>query len=352
MAQHGPFRAPEAFAALLDLGFEAAAPGPLRLDLRRVGMRDWKLVDERAAMGTRVSVAAIHPSPHVLEEAAGRSFEEMDRAIALLNRYDARSAVGVLNREGRLDGAPPELTHVLDRASVVHRLTDGAFDVTVQPLVDLLRNSPRIAAGEMHDEAEWQETLALVGADGLRVAGDRVSLAREGMGITLDGIAKGFIVDLMAATLEAHGVRRFLIDAGGDIRASGQREDGEPWCVAVRDPLGDGVLPDPARLTGGAVATSGSYEARFDPQGEWHHIVSSRSGRSPRDVLSVTVLGPNALAVDALATAACLEGPEGAVRLIDSLPGFECLVVAPGGRTHRSSGWSRPTTSPHRNGNT
>lgn len=340
---------PEAITALLDLGFEAAPPEPVRLELRRVAEGAWKLTDARAAMGTRVVVAALHPSLDALEEAVGRCFEEMDRAIGLLNRYDARSALGVLNAQGRLDGAPPELTTVLDRAAIVHRLTGGGFDVTVQPLVDLIRRSPRVAAGGEPDRTEWSEALALVHADGVRVAGDRVTLAREGMGLTLDGIAKGFIVDIMAATLEFHGVGRYLVDAGGDIRASGHREDGEAWSVAVRDPLGGGVLPDPTPLTAGAVATSGGYEARFDPDGAWHHIVSSRSGRSPRDVLSVTVLGPNALAADALATAACLAGPEGAVRLIASLPGFECLVVAPGGRVLRSPGWSRPTTSPHRN---
>jgi len=349
MPPYGRAPTPEALAALLDLGFEAAPPGPVRLELRRVAAGVWKLVDVRAAMGTRVSVAALHPSLDALEEAVGRSFAEMDRAIGLLSRYDSRSAVSALNAQGRLDGAPAELTEVLGRAALVHRLTGGGFDVTVQPLVDLLRRSPRVAACGQPDEAEWAEALSLVGAEGVRVVGDRVSLAREGMGVTLDGIAKGFIVDLMAATLEAHGVGRFLIDAGGDIRASGRREDGEAWSVAVRDPLGGGALPDPLHLTAGAVATSGGYEARFDPEGAWHHIVNSRSGLSPQDVLSATVLGPNTLAADALATAACLEGPEGAVRLIDSVPGFECLVLARGGRILRSSGWSLATTSPHRN---
>jgi thiamine biosynthesis lipoprotein len=170
------------------------------------------------------------------------------------------------------------------------------------------------------------------------------------MGITLDGIAKGFIVDAMAATLEAYGVDRFLIDAGGDIRASGLREDDVGWTVAVRDPYGQGMLDRPVRLERGAIATSGAYEAWFDPDGSWHHIVSTRTGRSPSDVLSVTVAGPDTLTADALATAVCLERPDAGVRLIDSLAGFECLVIEAGGRIRTSGGWDHLTSHPDRKG--
>jgi thiamine biosynthesis lipoprotein len=337
-------------AALLEIGFERGPSVPDRLDERRLASGDWKLVFARAAMSTRVSIAAIHPSLTCLEEATGRAFEEMDRVIDLLNRFDSRSAVAVLNADGRLVGPPPELELVLDQARVIHRLTGGAFDVTVGPLVDLLHRSPQLADGGSPDQGEWREALALIDADALRLDHRRVSFAKQDMGITLDGIAKGFIVDGMAATLEAHGVRRYLIDAGGDIRASGLRENGRGWGVAVRDPLGEGVLPGVAEVTGGAIATSGGYEAFFDPEGSWHHIVSGRTGRSSNEVLSVTVHGPNTLAADALATAVFLEGPRGGLRLIDSMPGFECLVIGAGGRIHPSAGWSRLTSSADREG--
>ena len=198
----------------------------------------------------------------------------------------------MLNTEGRLSGAPPELVALLERSAAVFEASGGAFDVTVQPLVDLLHGSEGLADGEPPDVGAWREALERVGADAVKVTEGSVTLDRDGMGITLDGIAKGYIVDAMAAVLEAHGIDRFLIDAGGDIRASGLREDGHGWLIAVRDPRHGGILPARLRLTGGAVATSGGYEARYDPDGSWHHIVNSRSGRSPTDVLSVTVVGP------------------------------------------------------------
>jgi len=330
-------------AALIELGFEPARPAPQHLEDTILPSGDHKLVLDRRAMSTRVSIAAIHPSRHLLEDAAEKALEEMDRLIDLLNRFDSTSAVGVLNSEGRLFGAPPELTALLERSAVVHQASGGAFDVTVQPLVDLLHGSPSVAGGEPVDETAWREALERTGAADVHVRGSDVSLERDGMGITLDGIAKGYIVDAMAAVLESHGIDRFLIDAGGDIRTSGLREDGRGWLIAVRDPRHGGVLPGALRLSAGAVATSGGYEARYDPEGSWHHIVSSRTGRSPADVLSVTVTGPNVYAADALATAVLLMSPGQGVGFIDSLPGFECMVIDAAGRQSLSAGWTNQT---------
>jgi thiamine biosynthesis lipoprotein len=345
-AESGPAPA----AALLELGFQPARPAPEHLEDTVLSSGDHKLVVDRRAMSTRVSVAAIHHSRHLLEEAAGRAYEEMDRLIGLLNRFDATSAVGVLNTEGRLSDAPPELVGLLERSAAVFEVSGGAFDVTVQPLVDLLHGSEGLADGEPPDPAAWREALEKVGADAVKVGAGSVTLDRDGMGITLDGIAKGYVVDAMAAVLEAHGIDRFLIDAGGDIRASGRREDGHGWLIAVRDPRHGGILPAGIRLTGGAVATSGGYEARYDPEGSWHHIVNSRSGRSPTDVLSVTVVGPNVYASDALATAALLMSPRDGVRFMDSLPGFECMVIDAGGRSSLSAGWAGSTVASQEEG--
>jgi len=337
-------------ASLLELGFEPARPVPECIEDTILPSGDHKLVVDRRAMSTRVSIAAIHHSRHLLEDAAGRAYEEMERLIDLLNRFDPTSAVSVLNREGRLAGPPPELTLLLDQSAAVHEASAGAFDVTVQPLVDLLHRSEAVAGGGVPDSGVWRDALDRIGADALRVSPRCISFERDGMGITLDGIAKGYIVDAMAAVLEAHGIERFLIDAGGDIRASGLREDDLGWMIAVRDPRHGGILPAALRLSGGGVATSGGYEARYDTEGSWHHIVSSRTGRCPTDVLSVTVAGSTVFAADALATATLLMSLREGVRFIDSLPGFECMVIDAGGRTETSAGWTRLTVTSQEEG--
>jgi thiamine biosynthesis lipoprotein len=287
-------------------------------------------------MGTRVAVTVLHASRDRADEAIGRAFQEMDRLIGLLNRYDPSSAVGVLNAAGHLAGAPPELTHVVGRSLDYHRLTCGAFDVTVRPLVDLFRDRA-LVGGPSGDEV--REALALVGAGALQLERRAVRFRRAGMGVTLDGIAKGYIVDRMGAELERRGVKRYLVEAGGDIRSRGTKEGNRPWTVAVEDPEKGGAFPDVIHLQDGAVATSGSYEICYDRDGLLHHIVNGRTGSSPHEAVSVSVVAPSALAADALATGVFVMGPQAGLSFIESLSRCECLIIDRRGAQLRSRGW-------------
>jgi thiamine biosynthesis lipoprotein len=154
------------------------------------------------------------------------------------------------------------------------------------------------------------------------------------MGITLDGIAKGYIVDRMADVLLQNGVPNFLINAGGDIRTAGTKGNGFPWTVAVQDPSKEGEFPDVMQMTDGAVATSGSYERRYG------HIVDSGLAESPEHNTSVTVSAPTSMTADAMATALFVMKPDDGLRLIGTLPGNECLIVDNRGEQRRSVGWN------------
>lgn len=325
-------------AALEALGFRRAADPEVASETVPVSGGRFKVTCARPSMGTLVTVTGIHASAGLVEDAAGEAFLEMDRVVDLLNRYDSSSAVSYLNAEGSIRGAPPELTRVLRRALFHHGASGGAFDPTVQPVVDLLRAGGGTGAG---GGSAMADALARVGADGVLLQERGARFTRDGMGVTLDGIAKGYVVDRVARALERRGVKDFLVNAGGDIRARGLREDGEPWRVGIQDPTGQGVLPDPIPLSGMAVATSGGYEIRFDPEGVHHHIVTPASGASPHHVRSTSVLAPSALDADALATALFVLEPAAGLALIDSLPGCACLVVDHAGRLLRSAGWPR-----------
>jgi thiamine biosynthesis lipoprotein len=180
----------------------------------------------------------------------------------------------------------------------------------------------------------------------MEIGEDGIRLASSEMGVTLDGIAKGYVVDRMASVLAEQGLRDFLIDAGGDIRTSGSREDGLPWRVGVQDPRKQGDLPDIIGLSGGAVATSGSYEIYFDRDRTYHHIVSARTGASPNMSQSVSVLAPTTLAADALATAVFVMGPKRGIDFIETLPECACLIVDETGRQLKSKGWRSATDLP------
>jgi FAD:protein FMN transferase len=339
-------------AALVGLGFRRVAPGPGAMESLSVGGGRHKMTWSRPAMGTLVTLTAIHRSRELSEDAAGRAFQEMDRLVALLSRYESSSALSVLNREGVLRSPPPELRAVVSGALRFHAVSKGAFDPTVRPLVDLFRArmgtvgeppAVRAPAGEAdiltHPDHELLHALDLVDARKVKLRRHAIRFNRQGMGMTLDGIAKGYVVDRMAEILTRRGLEDFLIDAGGDIRSAGRREDGRPWQVAVQDPAKEGVFPDLIGLTDGAVATSGSYEICFDRDRTRHHIVSGRTGASPQQSRSVSVVAPTTLAADALATAVFVMGCRAGVALVDSLPQCACLVVDHLGRTLSSARW-------------
>lgn len=330
---------PGLITALSGLGFELVQPSAGETSVQYVGRDGCRVQSRRPAMSTLASVTVIHESAALGEDAIGRAFDEMDRLIAIFNRYDEASALSVLNTEGRLESPPPELALVLSAALSYHRLSDGAFDPTVAPLVDLFRACLTGPVPREPTAAEIAEAHELVGAGAITASRRRLGLARRGTTLTLDGIAKGYIVDRMAATLTRAGIDRYLVEAGGDLRTGGNKEGGLPWAVAVRDPESAGRLPGTIHLAGAAIATSGSYERYYDPERRFHHIVDAARGSSPRACTSATVVAPSATAADALATAVLVRGSRAGMALVERLPGCACLIVCSDGSVTHSLGW-------------
>ncbi len=323
-------------SVLADLGLERVEVSPVRTAATRVDRRTFKVTCARPAMGTFICITALHRSRELAENAIGGAFEEMDRRIALFNRFDGASAVSDLNRQGRLVDAPPEVSRVVGRALHYHRLSHGAFDATVKPLVDLFSSS---VAGPRENEVA--EALELVGSRHVELSPHAIRFRREGMSVTLDGIAKGFIVDKVAEKLTRSGLECYLINAGGDVRTAGTKEGGQSWAVAVQDPEKEGEFPDIVQMRDAAVATSGSYEIYFDHERTYHHIVNSRTGASPGLSKSASVIASTAMAADALATSVFIMNPQDGVKFISAVPQCECLIIDNRGGKWKSRGWGR-----------
>ncbi|MGE4503746.1 MAG: FAD:protein FMN transferase [Desulfovibrionaceae bacterium] len=289
-------------------------------------------------MGTFVSIIAVHESRAFAEEAVGRAFEAMHADIAVFNRFDPASPLSVLNDQGVLKGAPRELLELLDESRNIHALTGGAFDPTVKPIIDCFR-SRADQDGDFHlDRAERDELLALVGLGGVRSTGDGVRFARAGMGLTLDGVAKGRVADRASERLSAMGCANHLVNAGGDIRLASDERLEAPWTVAIQAPEG-GESPSVIHLRNGAVATSGSYEIAFDRHRVHHHIVDPRTALSPGLCSSATVTAGTVMQADALATAAFVLPPRAGFELIDALPGAEALLITDNGTALPTRRW-------------
>lgn len=327
---------------LLGAGVIAGGVIQSTFDVVSLGRGLKKVSQTRLAMGTYVTVTAIDESRDQAEQAIGCAFEKMDRLVAIFNRYDAATPLCLLNRDGFIADPPPELVAVVNQSKDFNVLSRGAFDPTVKPLVDLFDKRFAQADATPPSATDIQHALELIGTDAVECSSERIGFARPEMGITLDGIAKGFIVDKMSNLLSRQGVANHLINAGGDIRTRGSALSNKPWVVAVEDPKKTGDYPDFIEMNDGAVATSGSYEIYYDREKVFHHIVNPKTGRSPQESVSATVRARSVMEADALATALFVMKPENAVQFVHDLPKSlqaKCLILNSDGKRFQSSGW-------------
>ena len=297
-----------------------------------------KVTRARLSMGTFAAITVMHPSRTEADEVIGKAFDEMNRVSRLLNRYQSASAIGTLNRDGHLSDIPREVSEVIARSLYFHRASGGAFDITVKPLVDLYKEH-FAAYNSPPSEAAVTKVLDLVDASAVRFDGRTIRFTKEGMGITLDGIAKGYIIDCGAKVIERHGIKHALINAGGDIRAVGGKGSSTPWKVAIQNPDKDGPYVDAITMVNGAIATSGNYEIYFDEEKLYHHIVNPRTGRSPLQSTSVTVLALNVMDADALSTAVFVMEPVAGKQFVEKMPKTECLILTSDNKKSMSSRW-------------
>lgn len=313
------------------------------------------LTESRAIMGTVVSITVAQGSRDQMQDAMGKAFERIDSLIGVFDRRGFSSALSSFNQYGFLKNAPPDLVNLLVRSQEYGTMTGGAFNIAVQPLVDLWQRYANPQGIMNIPASELRAAQELSRPNALNIVGRDLSFARSGMGLTLDGIAKGHIADEVSRLLLEQGVLHHLVNAGGDIVARGEKSPGTAWTVAVENPAAAdnpalrqshphvAVLP----LRNQAIATSGSYRVFFDAERRHNHLVDV-SGASPTSLISATVLASNAAEADALATALAVMNPVDGVRLMDAWSGAgarvqaeprSCLLVEAGGRQIKSQGW-------------
>lgn len=291
----------------------------------------------RPMMGTFVTVAVLDSSTDKATEAMEKAFAEMERLIPLLSRHESESPVSFLNQNGYLKDMPGEFHEVMHKVKKVHQLTHGCFDVTVKPILDLYAEHFAHSKMPPADE-EISRTLKRVGYKYLIHDREEIRFSREGMGISLDGIAKGFIVEKAIKKIKDMGIKHALINAGGDIQVLGDKGNSGPWKIAVQDPRERNKMVEIISLREGAIATSGDYENYFDPERKYHHIIDPETGFSPHHLASVSVLCPSLTLADALATALFVTPFPEIKQLISSLPNASGLIIDRQGNKKKISG--------------
>lgn len=292
--------------ALLPRAWAAAMPGVAAADPAE-HLHVWR----GAALGADAMIQLHHPDATAAKRLIRQALAEVARLERVFSLYEAQSSLCGLNRDGRLDDPPLELVELLGQSEQFSRMTAGAFDATVQPLWDLYAahfvNPHADPAGPAH--AAIAATLTRVGHEAVLVDADRIRFSREGMAITLNGIAQGYITDRVVDLLRHQGIDRSLVDMG-EIRAIGGRPLGGPWIVGLEDPAAPGRVAQQITLDNRAVSTSGGYGTPLDPAERFNHIFDPKTGGTSWRYRSVSVVAETAATADALSTAFSLMAPD------------------------------------------
>lgn len=295
------------------------------------------------AFGTTIAVTVAHADSVLAEAAMAAALREAQSVDRLMSIYDPVSQVFLLNRDGVLPAPDERLLLVLAQARALSQLTEGAFDVTVQPL--WLAYSEAAQRGRLPDAHALRQARSRVGWRQLAFGREEARFLQRGMALTLNGLAQGYAADRALAALRRHGIRDALLDTG-EFAASGARPPGQPWMLGIRDPRDAGVYTDVVLARDRCIATSGDYESVFTQDRVHHHIFDPDLGDSPPELASVTVLAPSALLADGLSTAFMVMGAKKAHALAGRLPGIDLLTVDKQGRARRSAGFAAAAIPP------
>ncbi len=292
-----------------------------------------RIEESRELLGTVVTISAYGAGSGDLQAA----FSEMERIELLLSSYNNKSEVYRLNENSLIEDPSDELIYNIKQAVYFGNISNGAFDITVQPILDLYAESFR-EKGRAPSGKEIKETLILVDSKDILLMDNMILFRKEDMKITLGGIAKGYAIDRAIRLLENRGVTDALVNAGGDIRAIGTKPD-QRWQVALQNPRDKNEFITIIPIADRAVATSGDYERYFDENKSFHHIVDPRTGYSATELMSVTIMADTAMEADAIATSVFVLGEEKGMELIESLDGVEGLLITEEREMIRSSGF-------------
>jgi FAD:protein FMN transferase len=251
-------------------------------------------------------------------------------SILSANRDDTN--IAVINQNAGIVPvkANPETMAILSEALLFSEKTGGLFDPTIGPLVKAWNIGTEYAAIPSKEKLETAKALVNWKKLTLSKENGTVFLQDRGMKLDLGAIAKGFAADEMTRILTSHGIKRAIIDLGGNIYAVGEKAKGTPWVIGIRDPeqeQGESIMSIP--VSNESVVTSGIYERFFMANGvRYHHILDPETGYPVNnELMSVSIIATNSMLADALSTSTFLLGTEKGMELIESTEGTEAVFI-------------------------
>ncbi len=283
-----------------------------------------KYEETREMMGTFVTIT-IYSSEDVTD-AMDKAFHRISYIESILSIYDENSQVSHLNKNGYVDNPKDELLYVMNKAIEYYDVSDGAFDITIQPVLNLWQEGLFNESMEVQEE-EISKALALIGSDKIILKDDRIEFLKDGMQVTFGGIAKGYAIDEAIEVLKNNGVESALVNAGGDLKSIGRKPDKSYWIIALENPDEKSEKIATIKIYDRSITTSGNYERYFSPDKRIHHIIDPRTGFSANLLISTTIITDMCIDADALSTSVFVLGPEKGLELIESMEDVDALVI-------------------------
>ncbi len=280
--------------------------------------------------GVPVNVSAFQATEDQFAKAIGEAEKEIERLESLMSVYRETSPLSRFNRADQssmmLDA---DTGKVVEHSLRIHQMTSGAFDITSGTLVKLWKKAGQEKVAP--SEEKVTEALKHTGSSLLQLDGEKNVLSKSDPQVRVDlgGIAKGFFADRIAELLKKKGIRRGIVDMGGDIKCFNDLND-EYFKIGVRNPFNKKELIGILRIRNGAVVTSGDYERYFTIDGvRYCHVIDPRTGYPVKGMSSVTVAAENAMDADALATGLFVLGKKEGIDWIKAHDKYEAIFVYP-----------------------
>ncbi|WP_420882885.1 FAD:protein FMN transferase [Xenorhabdus ehlersii] len=279
-------------------------------------------------MGTYYSVKYVAdssvPAPEVLQKEIDRLLEEVNDQMST---YRPNSELSRFNQSREVNKPFPvsaATAKVVKEAIRINKLTDGALDVTVGPLVNLWGFGPEGRITKAPTDEELDIRRAWTGIDNLSVEGNNLIKSIPELYVDLSSIAKGYGVDVVAEYLESRNIKNYMVDIGGEVRTSGNNGKKNPWRIAIEKPSDSGMaqsaqeIIEPGNMS---VATSGDYRNYFEQNGvRYSHTINPKTGRPiTHNLVSITVIAPTCMSADGFSTGLDVLGPEKGMEVAEKL---------------------------------
>ena len=260
-----------------------------------------------------------------------------------MSTYIDTSTISIFNKSNLKDSLKlkSDFIHILNKSIYYNDITDGAFDVTVKPLVELWGFGVSGSQGSIPSNEHIKNALGQMGLDNIIINNNYLHKINE-INIDFSAIAKGYAVDKISSYLNKINIQNHMVEIGGELKVSGLNLDGSRWLIGIQNPSEDAVSPFlNISLTDRGMATSGNYRNYYTIKGKrYAHIISPKTGRPIENtILSVTVISDNCLDSDALATALMVMDTDEGLELIEKIEDTEAFYYLENDKFLYSSGF-------------